>query len=394
MNIYERLIENPLFFKWIYHSSVEIEDYWESYMKLNSQEAEQIVKFKKEFEKLRYSTEKFSEREKKDLALKILRQLDLIDRQSKQHKLYLGLARYAAIAILFLAIGGVLVYMQMSSRESNYYSQGFEIPSYTDEPVLILDNQDKIRLKEKESDLDYSGGNVLKLNGNDLIDLNGEKEFRMNQLIIPYGNRSKIRLSDGTIVWLNAGSRLIYPSRFTDKRREVLLSGEAFFDVYRDPDQPFIVKINALDIKVLGTRFNVSAYPEDTVIQTVLEKGAVAFHPNESGWFEKDLELSPNQMAVYNKNKRETKISNVNTQFYSSWTNGLLSFENTDLQGILKKMERYYNISLHFEDPLIGAMQISGKLDLNEGLDEAFEYIEKVAGITFKKKNESAYAIE
>jgi ferric-dicitrate binding protein FerR (iron transport regulator) len=282
----------------------------------------------------------------------------------------------------------------MGQRNTAFFSQNFEIQSYSDEPVLILDNQDKIRLKERESDLDYSGEHVIKLNGNELVGLTHEERPVMNQLIIPYGNRSKIRLSDGTLVWLNAGSRLIYPSKFIGKRREVLLSGEAFFDVYRDPDQPFIVKTNALDINVLGTRFNVSAYPEDSVIQTVLEKGAVAFHPNESGWFEKDLELSPNQMAVYNKNKREIKITNVNTQFYSSWTNGLLSFENTDLQGILKKMERYYNVSLHFEDPLIGAMQISGKLDLNEGLDEAFEYIEKVAGITFKKKNENAYAIE
>jgi len=394
MNIYERLIENPLFFKWIYHPSVEIEEYWESYLKLNPQEAEQIISFKKEFEKLQYSTEKFSEREKKDLAFKILRRLDLIDRQRKQHKLYLVLARYAAVAILFLAIGGTVVYLQMIPGEPAFYSQGFEIASQTDEPVLILDNQDQIRLTGKETDLDYSSGNVIKLNGNDLIDLNGKEEFRMSQLIIPYGNRSKIRLSDGTLVWLNAGSRLIYPSKFTGKRREVLLSGEAFFDVYRDPDQPFVVKTNALDINVLGTRFNVSAYPEDSVIQTVLEKGAVTVHPNERGWFEKDLELSPNQMAIYNRNKRETKIREVNTEFYSSWTNGLLSFDRTDLRGILKKLERYYNVSLHMGDPSVGAMQINGKLDLNEGLDEAFEYLEKVSGVTFEKINEDAYAIK
>ena len=394
MNIYERLIENPLFFKWIYHPSVEIEEYWESYLKLNPQEAEQIISFKKEFEKLQYSTEKFSEREKKNLAFKILRRLDLIDRQRKQHKLYLVLARYAAVAILFLAIGGTVVYLQMAPGEPAWYSQGFEMVPHTDEPVLILDNQDQIRLTGKETDLDYSSGHVIQLNGNDLIEMNGKEKFRMNQLIIPYGNRSKIRLSDGTLVWLNAGSRLIYPSKFTGKRREVLLSGEAFFDVYRDPDQPFVVKTNALDIHVLGTRFNVSAYPEDSVIQTVLEKGAVAFHPDESGWFERDLEIRPHQMAVFNKEKKETKVFQVDPGFYSSWTEGLLSFENIGLTEVLKKMERYYNVSLHLGDPSVGVIQINGKLDLNEGLNEAFEYLEKVSGVTFEKINENAYAIK
>jgi ferric-dicitrate binding protein FerR (iron transport regulator) len=99
-------------------------------------------------------------------------------------------------------------------------------------------------------------------------------------------------------------------------------------------------------------------------------------------------------MAIYNRNKRETKIREVNTEFYSSWTNGLLSFDRTDLRGILKKMERYYNVSLHLGDPSVGAMQINGKLDLNEGLDEAFEYLEKVSGVTFEKISEDAYAIK
>ncbi|MEL7587188.1 MAG: FecR domain-containing protein [Prolixibacteraceae bacterium] len=394
MNIYERLIENPLFFKWIYHPSPEIENYWESYMKLNPGEAGRIAGFKKEFERLRYSTGRFSEREKKELALRILSRLDLIDRKQKRRHMYVGLLRYAAIAVLFFAIGGYLVYLNPDERRFAFFAQKFETPVYFDEPVLMLGDQDQIRLKERASELDYSLEHTIKLNGNKLINLSREESAVMNQLIIPYGNRSKIKLSDGTLVWLNAGSRLIYPAAFTGKRREVLLSGEAFFDVHRNPDRPFVVKTNALDIKVLGTRFNVSAYPEDSVIQTVLEQGSVAFHPNGAGWFEKDLQLSPRQMAVYNRNKKETRVYEVNTGYYSSWTNGLLSFENTDLHGILKKMERYYNVSLHFENPSTGTMQINGKLDLNEGLDEAFEYLAKVSGVTFDKINEHAYVIK
>ncbi len=394
MNIDERLIENPLFFKWVYHSTPEIEDYWKSYMMLNPQEAEHIVHFKKEFDKLRYSTEKFPEEEKKALALKILRQMDLIDKQHNHRKVLITMMRYAAIAVLFFAAGSSVVYLQMRDQERNYFAQNFEIPVHSQEPVLILDNKDQIRLEKKESVLDYSKKDGIIVNGDELMSLSGKEAPKMNQLIIPYGNRSRIQLSDGTTVWLNAGSRLIYPSKFAGKRREIFLSGEAFFDVFKNPDQPFIVKTNDLYIRVLGTRFNVSAYPEDATVQTVLEEGAVAFHSDESNWSVKNLELKPNQLAVYNKGRKDTKIYEVNAGFYSSWTKGLLSFEDANLYGILKKLERSYNVRFHLDDPAKRSMEISGKLDLTQGLDEAFEYIERVAGIKFNHINGNAYEIK
>lgn len=393
MNIYERLIENPLFFKWVYHSSAEIEDYWKSYMKLNPQEAGYIANFKKEFEKLRYSTEKLPEEEKKALALKILRRLDLIDRQRKQRRTYIYMLRYAAIAILFFASGALLVYFQTGYKTNDNFVQNFEIPTNNDEPVLILDHTNKIALKEKESVLDYTTGNII-LNGSEVVGRSAESEASgVNQLIIPYGNRSQVRLSDGTTVWLNAGSRLIYPSKFTGKRREVLLSGEAFFDVHRNPDLPFIVQTESLDIRVLGTKFNISAYPGDSLIRTVLEKGSVAIRLNRPGWFDTDLELRPNQMAVYNKGNKKTKVFEVNSESYSSWIQGLVSFENANLEEILKQMERYYHVRFHFNDLSKKTGVISGKLDLNEGLDEALGYLETVAGIKFKPINGNAYEI-
>lgn len=395
MQIDEQLIENPLFFKWIYHSSSEIEDYWESYMKLNPREAEYIVHFKKEFEKLRYSTEEFPEEEKRVLARRILRQLDLIDRQRHRRNVWISLTRYAAVAILFFVVGSAVVYLQMRHQESRDFVQRFDIPTNNDEPVLILDNKDQIRLEKKESVLDYSKKDVLLVNDDQIPLVSGNKEVpEMNQLIIPYGNRSRILLSDGTTVWLNAGSRLIYPSKFTGKRREIILSGEAFLDVYKNPDRPFIVKANDLEIRVLGTRFNVSAYPEDATIQTVLEEGAVAFHSDVSRWFEKDLILKPNQMAIYDKTRKDTKIHEADAGLYTSWTKGLLSFEEAALSSILKKLERSYHVRLHLDDPAKGSMKISGKLDLTQGIDEAFEYLEHVSGIQFNLLNRNAYEIK
>ncbi|GET28024.1 FecR family protein [Prolixibacter sp. SD074] len=395
MNIYERLIENPLFFKWIYHPSPELEDYWERYIQLNPDEARFITDFKKQFELLRYEESTLSELEKRSLAQQIVQKLDAADREKKKIGLLKSILQYAAIAILFFSIGGLLVYQLMLPEKTNYFAQQTAIPTLTNKPVLILNNKDQIDLKDKESVLDYSRKDTIVFNGGHVINTQADDNNPvMNQLIIPYGSHSRIRLSDGTIVWLNAGSRLVYPSRFAKKTREVYLIGEAFFHVHKDPEQPFIVKTGMQEIKVLGTKFNVSAYPEDNVIQTVLAEGSVSLHANGSGLFASDVKLKPNQKASFDKSTKETKIVTVVAGNYTSWTEGLLSFQNTDLSRVIKKLERYYNICFKYDDPLKSTIEISGKLDLSQGRDDSFKYLEQAAGVKFVKLNDQNYEIK
>lgn len=395
MNIYERLIENPLFFRWIYHPSSELDDYWQKYMLLNPDEARYITDLKEQFEKLRYKEEEFSQLEKRTLAKRIINELELIDKKRRRVGQLRTIFRYAAIAILFFSIGGLLVYQLMLPEKTNYFAQQIDIPTSTNKPVLILNNKDQIDLKDKESVLDYSKRDTIMLNGGHVV--NADKDNNnpvMNQLIIPYGSHSKVCLSDGTVVWLNAGSRLVYPSRFIKKTREVYLIGEAFFHVHKNPDQPFIVRTGGQDIKVLGTKFNVSAYPEDDIIQTVLAEGAVSLHTEGVGFFSKDLKLEPNQMASFNKNSRNTKIKSVVASNYTSWTKGLLSFHGADLSRITKKLERYYNIHINYQNPLQSTIPITGKLDLSQGRDNAFKYLEQAAGVIFVKLNENNYEVK
>lgn len=395
MNIYERLIENPLFFKWIYHPSPELEDYWQKYMQLNPDEARYIDDLKRQFGQMRYSESEFSLIEKKTIAKRILEQLDLIDRKEKRIRLLKSISQYAAIALLFFTVGGGSVYFWLKPNQPDFFAEQTAIPVNSSEPVLILNNKDKIDLKGKESVLDYSKRDTIMLNGGHVV--NADKDNNnpvMNQLIIPYGSHSKVCLSDGTVVWLNAGSRLVYPSRFIKKTREVYLIGEAFFHVHKNPDQPFIVRAGGQDIKVLGTKFNVSAYPEDDIIQTVLAEGSVSLHTEGAGFFSKDLKLEPNQMASFNKNSRNTKIKSVVASNYTSWTKGLLSFHGADLSRITKKLERYYNIHINYQNPLQSTIPITGKLDLSQGRDNAFKYLEQAAGVIFVKLNENNYEVK
>jgi hypothetical protein len=396
MELYNRLIENPLFFKWIYHSSNEIESYWKQYLVANPDESKLILDFKEQFVKhFTSKNETLSEFEKKALARRIIGELELVDQKKKRFVYIKAAMRYAAVAALFLTIGGSLVYLFMERENTNFVSESFSATHNIKEPVLIIDNGQQIPLNNEESEIDYSAEGGIVINKERVVKENKlDEKPTMNTVVIPYGNRSVISLSDGTKVWLNAGSRLIYPSKFVDKTREVYLVGEAFFKVEKNEEMPFIVKTSNLSVKVLGTQFNVLAYPEDNSVQTVLTEGSVEVIKANAGLFEKSVRLVPGQMALFNKNDNETKVYEVDVEYYTLWTEGIFSFLNTDLSRLVKKLERYYNIRFDYANPLDGTTKVSGKLDVTKGQQEVFEYLQKLTGLQFSKINEWKYEIK
>jgi transmembrane sensor len=395
MSIYDRIIDNPLFFKWIFHPSPEINAYWSHYLKNNLEHAEKITELKSQIEiHLKYEERGLTEAEKRALARRIVQQLDRADRRSSRTRILYGLMRYAAVAFLFLILGGSLVYLYMESRQSQFSVEQIALPAQVNDPVLIIGDREQIALSRGESELEYSSRGDITLNREQIIREQAANEPpEMNTLVIPYGSRSVITLSDGTKVWLNAGSRLIYPSRFVDRTREVFLIGEAFFDVHPDEKKPFVVKTADVLVEALGTRFNVSTYPEDYSVQTVLAEGSVEVKRIGSGKHEKGVILVPGELAYFNKKTQETQIQQVNLDHYILWTQGLFSFSNTEFNRITKKLERYYNIRFQFDDPFKGVIEVSGKLDVTKERAEVFEYLERLTGLTFIQVNERLYMI-
>ncbi len=395
MDIYDRLIENPLFFKWIYHPGPEIDSWWRTYLELNPAEADQILQFKQRFGALGFSAEKLSETEKQLLVRRIILGLESIEKKKKRHQFFIGLYRYAAVALLFFSIGSIFVYLKMDKNDNDKLVAETRIPSQLQGPVLILPEGNSVPLKKSASSLDYSNPDKVVLNNDTVITpTKGNDKATNNQLIIPYGNRSKVTLSDNTVVWLNAGSRFIYPSKFSGSIREVILIGEAFFEVTKNNEMPFVVKTSSLEVKVLGTKFNISAYPDDNITQTVLNEGSVSIRRQGAGLFEKDLVLFPNQMASFDKSTLNTKVSTVDAGEYIIWTQGLLSFDDLEMCRVLKSLERYYNIQVQYADPMVGSQRISGKLHLNNELQEVFEYLSKVSSTKFIKIDDRNYQIK
>lgn len=392
----QKYIENPLFMKWIFQNNPSTEQYWENYLLEHPEEKSQIQELKQRLLELQFSNDTLSYTEKAELGNLIVNRLDRDLKRTKRGLVLRSFMKYAAVAIVFAAIGGLLVYFNIG--KNTYYQQFAEqiiqVPTSSSGPVLITSNGQNVDLKKSSSNIDYSQNGTIVLNNDSVIPAFIDEPNVMNQLIIPYGNQSRLVLSDNTVVWLNAGSRLVYPSRFEDKTREVLLFGEAFFEVSKDEKKPFIVKTSDLQIKVLGTQFNISAYTEDKVIQTVLKEGSVSIRNNNSGLFERDLVLKPNQMASFNRTSQDTKVYEVDVNYYTLWTKGLLSFDEIDFTRIVKKVERFYNISIEFSEPLLGTTRISGKLDLKQKREEVLEYLEKVSLTTIEKVNDNQYMVQ
>lgn len=392
----QKFIENPKFLQWIFHNNRSVDQYWEQYLLEHPEEEAQILELKTRLLELKYSDETMLQIEKEDIAQQVISRINLDLEKNKRQSIFISFLKYAAVAVVFAAIGGLVVYMN-SSKESIYQQlagQMVHIPAEGQGPLLITSTGENVDLKKSNSSVDYTRNGAIVVNNDSIIKAANDIPNVMNQLVIPYGNQSKLILSDNTVVWLNAGSRLVYPTFFNGKTREVLLFGEAFFEVSKNAEKPFIVKTSDIEIKVLGTQFNVSAYAEDKVIQTVLKEGSVAIRQNNATFFDSEILLKPNQMASFSKSSNETKLTDVDASYYTLWTKGLLSFDDVDFNRILKKVERFYNISVGFSEPTLGSIRISGKLDLKRNKDEVLEYLEKVSLTNIEKVNDNQYLVK
>jgi transmembrane sensor len=172
----------------------------------------------------------------------------------------------------------------------------------------------------------------------------GVSPDKMSWVVInaPAWTRTQFCLPDGTTGWLNSSSSLKYNGNFLNDR-QITLTGEAFFDVSRDRNRPFTVNTSEINLKVLGTRFNVASYENEKTVEIVLEEGKLIFNDKE---LKKSYTLKPNDLVIYNKTQKDFSTEVVQPQKYLSWTEGKLVFRNDPLDVIARRLERWYNIDV------------------------------------------------
>ena len=193
-------------------------------------------------------------------------------------------------------------------------------------------------------------------------------------VIVPHGSRSQVFLADGTKVWLNAGSRLRYATDFGQNSREVHLEGEAYFDVARDTTKLFVVKTDKLDVKALGTSFNVKAYLGEETIETILISGKVSIGK---------LTLAPNEKLVYARKNSKAIIETPNdAAVYTSWKDDLWRIESESLSSFAVKLERRYDVKIRFADRDAQALSITAAIK-NESLEQVLRFLQLTVPIDF-----------
>lgn len=210
------------------------------------------------------------------------------------------------------------------------------------------------------------------------------------EFFVPYGERQKVKLADGSTVWVNAGSVLIYPEKFTAETRTVYLSGEANFKVAKNPNQPFIVKTKYIGVRALGTVFNVESYPNSIFTKATLEQGSVLVNVNQKQ--ASSNILKPNEQLVYNDKYQMVSVTKVDAVKLNSWKNGYLIFQDASFEEIIATLERKYNVQINYNANKYNGRSYYIKFNPNESIYQALNVLSQlIHGLTFKINNATVF---
>lgn len=301
-------------------------------------------------------------------------------------KLYVWGARVAAVAVVLL---GIMVLWNKEGERTMHMADVLKVESGSPKALLVLNTGKEIELKDGETRevvniagvgvvQDSSGGVRFEDSG-----VENEEEEGYNTIIVPERGEYFAVLNDGTKVWMNSGSELVFPTRFRGDRREVKLKGEAYFEVVADKQKPFYVQTEEATVRVLGTAFNVLAYREDGRVEVALLRGKVSFDVKKEEYL-----LEPGEIATWEQETGSTTVREGNVQAIVDWTSGRFNFEDISLVELAAKLERWYGVKFVFGDEASKALRFSGAVTKYRPLDYVLDIISKTTSVHFKSSGE------
>ena len=290
---------------------------------------------------------------------------------------------YAAILVVALLVGGIWVLGERDSLlpDDSLVAKAHRVKKIEPQAILVMGDGTTINLKDSvslaalvsmkmalsadEDVLTYTKGSV-------------DTVIEYHTMKIPRGGEYVLVLSDGTTVYLNAESGLMYPVKFRGNDRRVFLKGEAYFDVKRDTSKPFIVEANSLDVRVLGTEFGVRAYQDETCIRTTLKKGKVSVENKGSG-----IVLTPGMQASFDKETSKMDVQEVNVNLFLAWKDGRLVFDNCSLENILKDLGKWYDFDVRYEREDARLIPFSLNIKKHDAFAEVLHLLEDTGCVEF-----------
>jgi transmembrane sensor len=344
----------------------------------NSANKEEFINYVKINYLVDMNTRQFNTDESEKKLLSFILKEKKIDKLKRVRTFF----KYAAAVVILIFGAYFYNYSTLSNLEE------VAIPS---DNITLKTNDGNIQIIDEKGsyNIEDDQGNIIgSQKGTELVyqDKEGVEKLSYNTLTVPYGKRFALLLSDGTKVHLNAGTSLKYPVKFLKgKERKVFLEkGEVYFDVAKDAKHPFVVNNDKINVRVLGTQFNMSSYPEDANITTVLVEGSVSLYASELEYdANKATLLESGFKADWNKSTTSFKVDKADVEIYTAWIDGKIILKHMTFNSIIRKLERHYNVEITNNNKALGEDFITATFDI-ETIEQVFEVINEIHSIDYK----------
>lgn len=309
--------------------------------------------------------------------------------QRRKRRFLINMARVAAVALPFVI--ALVLYVGLNREEEQMVrpSLASNILPGTSKAVLTLANGQMIPLgKEATDSTIITDGTQISASGSGVTYASGVESESVvyNKLEIPRGGEFCLTLSDGTRVWLNSETSIQYPVAFGAKERRVFVQGEAYFEVAKDAKKPFTVQFMSSSVTVLGTSFNIRAYPEEKRSQTTLAEGSVRIYSPGSSML-----LKPGEQAEVSALSGEMVKQEVEVKNFTSWKDGRFVFEQQPLEDIMRTLERWYDIRVIFEDEGAKRISLSGNMKRYGDFSQVMKMLQMTGDVRFELHGNDVY---
>lgn len=313
-------------------------------------------------------------------------------KKKRRNRFYIAAASVAATVSILLSLPYISEKLTQQEDIRQVVALMDMLPiEETEDVVLVVSEQEKVQLAS-DAQIAYTPEGAVSVDSEKLqfeeLEQNETKDtYResYNQLLVPKGRRSQLLLSDGTKVWVNAGTKVIYPRVFGEKKREIYVEGEVYLEVTHDENRPFYVNTEGFEVKVLGTSFDVYAYKQMPESRVVLVNGAVEIKDQQN----RQVRMEPNELVSLEQNNITEKIT-VNASDYMAWTEGIMVLNGDHLNMLVDRLSLLYGTKIICDSSLDNE-QIYGKLDLRDDLDEIIDYIKSMIPISAREENGVIY---
>ena len=364
------------FIEWRLLPTEELNSFWEEFRLNNPELIQDLDKAIEEFDAISFETSRLTEREKQEILSIISKKAN---KKSRIRTFIQATSTIAAIAII-----GLFITFLFNNNQNNEYTLDNTIIGQTlpEEDIYIISGDSKTKLANNSNlELTKDKKAIVKDSTQEAKEVVLAKAT-MNRLVVPYGKRSNIVLSDGSKIWINSGTQLDFPTDFVGNKREIKVNGEIYIEVVNDNKKPFIVNTGKMAIQVYGTSFNVTAYDDEETSSVVLVEGSVGV---TTPGYERTI-LSPSEKLDLSSNGISKEVVDVSE--YISWTRDVLEFDETPISEVLSKIGRYYNVQFeNSPDIRLNEQTCSGKLFLSNNLDSVMISISVLSSTEYERNN-------